>query len=169
MRTNTHTHIRTNTHTRTHEHTFRYSFSFFFSYSSYFFSSSSFLFFFFFSRLFSLFFPFPPFSSLIFSLPASTDGRQVGIQIFHDVRPGVKAAATFGWQGDGATSLGVAAKYNLDDTAFVKAKVDNKLNLGLAYVQTIRRGVTLGLSANLAANNLTSGGHQLGVSLTLDN
>lgn len=98
-----------------------------------------------------------------------TDGRTVGIQLFHDVRPDLKAAATFGWKADGSTSLGVAGQYNLDSTAYVKAKIDNRLNLGLAYVQTLRRGVTLGLSADLVGKNLNNGSHQLGVSLTLEN
>ncbi|EGD79428.1 hypothetical protein PTSG_09996 [Salpingoeca rosetta] len=98
-----------------------------------------------------------------------TDGRDVNIKLFHTPRATVQAGAEFGWSKTGATKLGVAGRLQLDDSAYVKAKVDNKLNLGLAYVQKLRPGVTMTLAANLVGNNLTSGGHNLGMSLSLDN
>eukprot|EP00043_Microstomoeca_roanoka_P026508 m.11808 g.11808 ORF g.11808 m.11808 type:complete len:275 (+) comp6672_c0_seq1:253-1077(+) len=97
------------------------------------------------------------------------DGRTVDISIFHKARPGVTAGAQFGWSKTGATSLGVAGRVVIDETAYVKAKVNQKLDVSLAFVQSLRPGITMALSANLVGSNLSQGGHQLGVSLTLDN
>lgn len=98
-----------------------------------------------------------------------TDGRDVDIQIFHKARSDIDAGATFGWSKTGATTLGMAGRLQLDESAHVKAKVNNKLDVGLAYVQQLRPGVSMTLAANLVGSNLTQGGHNLGVQLTLDN
>lgn len=98
-----------------------------------------------------------------------SDGRAVDIQVFHNARSDLQTAVQFGWKANGGTSLAVAGKLALDDSAYVKAKINKDMQVGLAYVQKIRNGVTLGLSAQLEATNLASSGHQLGFNLTLDN
>lgn len=65
--------------------------------------------------------------------------------------------------------FGVAGQYALDSSAFVKAKVDSNLNVGLSYVQKLRPGVTLRLSADVNGAQLNSDAHQLGMHLTLEN
>lgn len=84
----------------------------------------------------------------------STDGRDVNIQLFHKARADVQAGVTFGWTKTGTTTLGVAGRLQLDPSAYVKAKVNNDLDLGLAYVQKLRQGVTMTLSANVRTSCL---------------
>lgn len=63
----------------------------------------------------------------------------------------------------------MAGQYALDNTAFVKAKVDAALRVGLSYVQKLRPGVTLRLSADINGAQLSADAHQLGLHLTLEN
>lgn len=68
----------------------------------------------------------------------------------------------------GNTLLGIGAKYDLDATASVKAKVDTVGQLGLTYTQELRKGVKLTLSSLINGQNLSAGGHRYGFGLEVD-
>lgn len=98
------------------------------------------------------------------------DAGSVSASLFHTPKSNIAAGVQIGWdKKSGGTSFGIASKYTLDSTAFAKAKLDSNLNLGLSYVQELRRGVTLRLSADVNGNNLSAGSHALGMALTLEN
>lgn len=76
------------------------------------------------------------------------NGNKVRGEIVQNVNADLVAGVRFGWsQNGGSPSLEVAGKYKFDADTTVKAKLDNKLALGLAYVQKVKAGVTLNLSA----------------------
>lgn len=86
--------------------------------------------------------------------------------VFHKATPTINAGVKLGYnRSTNASSFGVAGEYALDSTATCKAKIDNSLALGLAYTQELRKGVTLGMSANVNAANLDSDSHSLGLVL----
>ena len=68
----------------------------------------------------------------------------------------------------GNTLLGLAAKYDLDPTASVKAKLDTVGQIGLSYTQELRRGIKLTLSTLVNGANLSGGGHRYGFGLEVD-
>lgn len=72
--------------------------------------------------------------------------------------------SNFSTQG-GNTLLGLAAKYDLDPTASIKAKVDTVGQLGLSYTQELRKGISLTLSSLINGQNLSGGGHRYGFGL----
>lgn len=101
----------------------------------------------------------------------SDDGKVSG-SLFHIPSTGyrLESGVQFGWnRGSGATSFGFAAKYALDKDAYVKAKVNTKMDVALAYVQQVRPGVELALAADVAGNSLSSDQHAVGVHITFDN
>lgn len=65
-------------------------------------------------------------------------------------------------------SLGVAAKYTLDDGALLKAKVNNQGQIGMAYTQSLRTGVKLNLSCLIEGRNINTGGHKLGMAIDFE-
>jgi len=99
-----------------------------------------------------------------------TDAGNVAATLYHTPRPAVAAGVELGWdKNSNKTTFGVAGQYALDSSAFIKTKVDSALNIGLSYVQKLRPGVTLRLSADINGAQLGADAHQLGLHLTLDN
>jgi len=82
--------------------------------------------------------------------------------------PNLQVAAALQCEAGAETGLTVGGKYALDKTAFVKAKVDHKLNVGVSYSQTLLAGVQATFSASLNGKTLDQGGHLLGVQLNFD-
>eukprot|EP00730_Choanoeca_flexa_P000930 TRINITY_DN10401_c0_g2_i2.p1 TRINITY_DN10401_c0_g2~~TRINITY_DN10401_c0_g2_i2.p1 ORF type:complete len:298 (+),score=76.75 TRINITY_DN10401_c0_g2_i2:60-896(+) len=96
------------------------------------------------------------------------EGGLVEGSLFHAPSTSLETGVQFAWNGDNNTSFAVAGRYVLDADTFVKAKVDKSLNMNLSYVQNIRPGVSMRLSADVAGNSLASDAHQIGVHLTLN-
>ncbi|GAB5578499.1 voltage-dependent anion-selective channel protein 2 [Prionailurus iriomotensis] len=70
--------------------------------------------------------------------------------------------------GTNCTRFGIAAKYQLDPTASISAKVNNSSLIGVGYTQTLRPGVKLTLSALVDGKSINAGGHKLGLALELE-
>nr|pir porin - fruit fly (Drosophila melanogaster) [Drosophila melanogaster]prf//2210287A porin [Drosophila melanogaster] len=70
--------------------------------------------------------------------------------------------------GTSNTKSVIGAKYQLDDDARVRAKVNNASQVGLGYQQKLRTGVTLTLSTLVDGKNFNAGGHKIGVGLELE-
>ena len=76
------------------------------------------------------------------------NGNKVRGEVVQAVNPDLTAGVRLGWTQKGdAPSLEIAGKYKFDADTTVKAKLDNKLALGLAYNQQIKAGITLNISA----------------------
>lgn len=50
----------------------------------------------------------------------------------------------------------------------IRAKINNKSEVGLGYQQKLRDGVTLTLSTLVNSANINAGGHKVGVSLEME-
>ncbi|KAJ8789586.1 hypothetical protein J1605_022113 [Eschrichtius robustus] len=70
--------------------------------------------------------------------------------------------------GTNCTRFGIVAKYRLDLTASISAKVNNSSLVGMGYTQTLRPGVKLKLSALVDGKSINAGGHNLGLALELE-
>lgn len=69
------------------------------------------------------------------------NGREFNSSIYHKVRPDLEGAINLAWNsGNNVTQFGIAAKYNLDNTASIRAKVNSQLQVGLGYQQELREG-----------------------------
>ncbi|OLY80547.1 Mitochondrial outer membrane protein porin [Smittium mucronatum] len=92
--------------------------------------------------------------------------------VFQRIQPGVletASRATVNLDQKAQNSFAkmeVGAKYNLDKTSFIKAKVASDGNMGLAYSQLLRPGVTALFAASANLNNLTESKNTIGFSLT---
>merc|ERR1712013_285593 len=72
------------------------------------------------------------------------------------------------WTTDNTTSFGIGAKYVLEDGAAVRAKINNKSEIGLGYQQKLRDGVSVTLSTLVNSANFNAGGHKVGLSLEME-
>ena len=70
--------------------------------------------------------------------------------------------------GENSTRFGIGARYLLDPCTAVRAKVNNQSQLGLAFEQKLRDGVTLTLSGIINGKDFNAGGHQVGLALELE-
>merc|ERR1712193_520159 len=86
----------------------------------------------------------------------------------HDVNSNLQVAAALQCDAGSETGLNVGAKFALDGDSFVKAKLDNKLNLGVSYSQKLTAGVQATLSALVNGKALDQGGHKIGLHLNFD-
>ncbi|XP_070295473.1 voltage-dependent anion-selective channel protein 2 [Salvelinus sp. IW2-2015] len=97
------------------------------------------------------------------------DGVQFGGSIYQKVSPALETAVNLAWTaGSNSTSFGIAAKYQLDKSASISAKVNNISLVGLGYTQTLRPSVKLTLSALVDGKCINTGGHKLGLGLELE-
>uniref|UniRef100_A0A4W5QFH9 Non-selective voltage-gated ion channel VDAC2 n=1 Tax=Hucho hucho TaxID=62062 RepID=A0A4W5QFH9_9TELE len=97
------------------------------------------------------------------------DGAQFGGSIYQKVSPVLETAVNLAWTaGSNSTNFGIAAKYQLDKSATISAKVNNNSLVGVGYTQTLRPGVKLTLSALVDGKGINTGGHKLGLGLELE-
>ncbi|OMJ16280.1 Mitochondrial outer membrane protein porin [Smittium culicis] len=107
-------------------------------------------------------------------IQTSNTFNNVTAAVFQRIRPGVldtasRATVNLNQKADAAfAKMEVAAKYSLDKTSFVKAKVASDGNLGLAYSQIIRPGVTALFAASANLGNLPESKNLVGFSLTFE-
>ncbi|KAJ8930247.1 hypothetical protein NQ314_016975 [Rhamnusium bicolor] len=99
----------------------------------------------------------------------SEDGQEFGGSIYQKVSPKLESAIQLAWSaGSNNTKFGIGAKYDLDQDASLRAKINNASLIGLGYQQRLREGVTLTLSALIDAKNFNAGGHKIGLALELE-
>lgn len=69
------------------------------------------------------------------------NGREFSSSIYHKVKPDLEGAINLAWNSsNNITQFGIGAKYNLDDDASIRAKVNSHLQIGLGYQQKLRDG-----------------------------
>ncbi|KAJ7324412.1 hypothetical protein JRQ81_017432 [Phrynocephalus forsythii] len=97
------------------------------------------------------------------------DGSEFGGSIYQKVSDNLETAINLNWVANtNSTRFGIAAKYQLDPTASLSAKVNNASLVGIGYTQTLRPGVKLSMSALIDGKNINAGGHKLGLGLELE-
>ncbi|KNC96417.1 uncharacterized protein SPPG_08315 [Spizellomyces punctatus DAOM BR117] len=89
---------------------------------------------------------------------------------YHRVNQDVEAGAKATWvkSADNTVHIEVGSKYVLDNDAFLKAKIDNRGQLGLGYTQLLRKGIKLSLGGLFDTTRLHENVHKVGVALTLE-
>lgn len=89
---------------------------------------------------------------LIIIIFYSNDGREFGGSIYQRCNDRLETGVQLSWaSGSNATKFGIAAKYDLDKDAAIRAKVNNVSQIGLAYQQKLRDGMK-NHSTNVAIN-----------------
>lgn len=97
------------------------------------------------------------------------NGTEFGGSIYQKVCEDFDTSVNLAWtSGTNCTRFGIAAKYQLDPTASISAKVNNSSLIGVGYTQTLRPGVKLTLSALVDGKSFNAGGHKLGLALELE-
>ncbi|KAH8271744.1 hypothetical protein KR044_003785, partial [Drosophila immigrans] len=64
-------------------------------------------------------------------------------------------------------NLGVGMIYHLEADALIRAKVNNKVEVGLGYQQKLREGISMSISTIIDGQNISDGNHKFGVGLSL--
>lgn len=110
------------------------------------------------------------FSTADFVLHTSVeDGQEFGGSIYQKISPKIESGIQLAWSASSNnTKFGIGAKYDLDQDAALRAKINNSSQIGLGYQQRLREGVTLTLSALIDGKNFNAGGHQIGLALELE-
>ncbi|KAM3859722.1 non-selective voltage-gated ion channel VDAC2-like isoform 2-T2 [Diretmus argenteus] len=104
-----------------------------------------------------------------FSPNTGNDGSEFGGSIYQKVNDKLETAVNLAWTaGSNGTRFGIAAKYQLDSSASISAKVNNASLVGIGYAQTLRPGMKLILSALVDGKSINAGGHKLGLGLELE-
>ncbi|XP_044252736.1 voltage-dependent anion-selective channel-like isoform X1 [Tribolium madens] len=99
----------------------------------------------------------------------SDDGQEFGGSIYQKLSPKMETGIQLAWSaGSNNTKFGIGAKYDLDQDAAIRAKVNNSSQIGLGYQQRLREGVTLTLSALIDGKNFNNGGHKIGLAVELE-
>merc|ERR1711915_13887 len=89
--------------------------------------------------------------------------------VYQKVSPRLETGVSLGWSSSNpATSFGIGGKYLLEDGAFIRAKINNKSEVGLGYQQKLRDGVTVTLSTLVNSANINAGGHKVGMALEME-
>ena len=71
----------------------------------------------------------------------SDDGHEFGGSVYQKVNDKLETSIQLAWSaGNNDTRFGIGCKYNLDDDASVRAKVNNASQIGLSYSQKLREG-----------------------------
>jgi voltage-dependent anion channel protein 2 len=97
------------------------------------------------------------------------NGTDFGGSVYQKVSPKLETGVNLGWSSaNSSTSFGIGAKYVLEDGAAIRAKINNKSEIGLGYQQKLRDGVTVTLSTLVNSANINAGGHKVGVSLEME-
>ncbi|XP_077481708.1 non-selective voltage-gated ion channel VDAC2-like [Stigmatopora argus] len=97
------------------------------------------------------------------------NGCEFGGSIYQKVNEQLETAVDLAWAaGSNGTRFGIAAKYQLDSSASISAKVNNASLVGFGYSQTLRPGMKLVLSALVDGKSINAGGHKLGLGLELE-
>ncbi|XP_023173363.1 voltage-dependent anion-selective channel [Drosophila hydei] len=100
---------------------------------------------------------------------AVNDGQEFSGSIFQRTSDKLDVGVQLSWaSGTSNTKFSIGAKYQLDDDASVRAKVNNASQVGLGYQQKLRDGITLTLSTLVDGKNFNAGGHKIGVGLELE-
>jgi len=106
-----------------------------------------------------------------FQLHTSIDnGETFGGNLYQRVSNRLETGVQLAWTagGESSTRFGIGARYLLDPCTAIRAKVNNQSQVGLAFEQKLRDGVTLTLSAIINGKDFNAGGHQVGLALELE-
>lgn len=100
---------------------------------------------------------------------AVNDGQEFAGSIFQKCSDKIDVGVQLSWtSGTNNTKFGLGTKYQLDQDAALRAKVNNNCQVGLGYQQKLRDGITLTLSTLIDGKNFNAGGHKIGVALELE-
>lgn len=64
-------------------------------------------------------------------------------------------------------NIGLGMRYNLEGDALIRAKINNKVEVGLGYQQKLREGISMSISTVIDGMNITDGNHKFGVGISL--
>jgi len=94
------------------------------------------------------------------------NGTDFGASVYQKVSDGLETGVSIGWSSANSnTNFAIGAKYVLDGDSSVRAKINNKSEVGLGYQQKLRDGVTVTLSALVNGVALQQGDHKVGMAL----
>jgi len=106
-----------------------------------------------------------------FQLHTSVDNGEVfNGSLYHRVSSRLETGIQLAWTAgkENSASFAMGTKYLMDSQTALRAKVNNKSQLGFGFEQKIRDGVTLTLSTFIDGKNFKAGGHKVGIALELE-
>jgi len=100
---------------------------------------------------------------------AVDDGTRFSGSVHQKVNDKLDACALLKWSSEGNnSSLTLGTKYQIDKDASCKVKINNNLQVGLSYVQSLRPGVQFTFAGLINAKSLDQPGHKLGMGINLE-
>lgn len=94
------------------------------------------------------------------------DSTEVSAAIHQYVNKDLQLGVSLSWSSlNSSTKFALATKYQLDNSAFVQAKVNNASQVGLSFSQKLASNANLVLSSLIDCKNINGGGHKVGLAL----
>jgi len=100
---------------------------------------------------------------------ANADMKQLALSVWNAFNDDIDMATLIRYRTDSDdTQLEFGVKYRLDDSAFLRVKVNNEYQLGVGLQQGLYSGMTLFLATRVNMDKFSEGGHKLGIALELN-
>lgn len=94
------------------------------------------------------------------------DGKEFLGSIYQKIDQNLDSAISVSVSsGSNAPLFSAGCLYRLDQDTQLKARINNKTQVGLAFIHKLAPRVTLTLNALIDAKNFNQGGHKLGMGL----
>ncbi|KZC05211.1 Voltage-dependent anion-selective channel [Dufourea novaeangliae] len=106
-----------------------------------------------------------------FHLRCNTIPHEFGLSLLYKVNEDWETAVNGLVSKNGGiqdSTVGAAAKYNIDERSTFRCKFNTDLQLGMSLQQKLDDTVTVSLSCNVDCANVTRGGHKVGFALEIE-
>ncbi|KAH9413605.1 non-selective voltage-gated ion channel VDAC2-like [Dermatophagoides pteronyssinus] len=96
------------------------------------------------------------------------DGKEFSGSLYQKVTPNLESAISVSCaSADNVPNFNIGCLYRMDEDTQIKARVNNKNNIGLALIRRLRPGITFTLNALIDGKNFNQGGHKMGMGIDL--
>ncbi|XP_017488368.1 PREDICTED: voltage-dependent anion-selective channel protein 2-like [Rhagoletis zephyria] len=98
-----------------------------------------------------------------------SDGKEFLGSLYQKINKNLDGAISVSCTTGNSTPIfSLGGLYRMDEETQIKARINNKNMIGLAFVRTLRPGIAFTLNAIIDGKNFNQGGHKLGMGIDLE-
>lgn len=98
-----------------------------------------------------------------------SDGKEFLGSIYQKINNNLESAMSLTCSSGNSTPIfSLGCLYRMDEDTQIKARINNKNMIGLAFIRTLRPGIAFTLNAMIDGKNFNQGGHKLGMGIELE-
>lgn len=97
-----------------------------------------------------------------------SDGKEYSGSLYQKIADNLESAISISCaSADNSPNFSMGCLYRMDDDTHIKARINNKSNIGLGLIRRLRPGITFTLNAMIDGKNFNQGGHKMGMGIDL--